>query len=777
MDEYPWKCVGLGPQTGCNTRYLQMPAGGNRCENCGGSLAHVPSKSRVQDQKPKIKPTEKHQEPSRAESAPISRTCYPKEVATPKALRQPTNVLTPGVLKRPTHPQPLPKSRGPPLAPSPSPLPTSEKPIALSSVTCTGCRVMVEGKFCNNCGTPRSVHCNSCREMVEGKFCQHCGSPRPGTNVNPTQPREASLNTIKSQLYQSSPAVLQAPPPPKPEPSLTISIDIGSQRTCIAYQKKGSENIRIVFNFPGQAQTNHPKNFSTLHCCEGQLLSWGFAALERFSILTPAKGEVLQHLKLDLMSCKTHLVGKTGQKYEILTLLSALFCKIREHMVHYLRNEGVDVDPSKFGWCFTLPATWSQDQENLFRRAAQKSKMVIHETHLTVIRDPEATLIFSLGMPDPPKGTVFIVDIGGSVDCSVYQIQAVQNRFDLTQLYKASGVGCGTFDRDMMTFLDCEMITDVPISAMIQKHSDFLEFLLEWEVFKEKMNDVSSNPILELSFGLTEEINEAYKYTKPCFTINKITERGEFSFTRQEFLTRICENTIKKTLLHASKLLIEVLLEQYFRRDYLESSKSQSEFTRIYRRIIDNLTKFHILEEKQKALDKIILLRTFTEDSLKELSQDLAEISKWEEWAKYHYLTQQLTNHLASPHRRDPTLFKNWFVPHLQRLINHALDHHVNMDIVEQMLMFQEASLQEIQSLRKLEKYNHTLLENLLLTGGLTNSALVRNSLVGMFRPHFRKIIVASRGEEVLPGQEIVIGACMYMNQEKNRYLIRRKDD
>lgn len=67
-----------------------------------------------------------------------------------------------------------------------------------------GCGTMNSGKFCSECGNPRSrvVWLCSCGELNQGRYCTECGAPRPETEEAAAAPEPEKDLAAKSDTAE-----------------------------------------------------------------------------------------------------------------------------------------------------------------------------------------------------------------------------------------------------------------------------------------------------------------------------------------------------------------------------------------------------------------------------------------------------------------------------------------------------------------------------------------------------------------------------------------------
>ncbi|CAO3594369.1 unnamed protein product [Absidia cylindrospora] len=242
--------------------------------------------------------------------------------------------------------------------------------------------------------------------------------------------------------------------------SYVIGIDFGTTFSgcCYAFTKDGGDEIVDITRWPKQMNV-YPKTptLSLYRNGSNKLVAWGQEA-RKLSF----KRNNVDHL---LSRFKLHL----DENLDLPPLpdgLTALDCitdyleAFHAHVTGELqRGFASNYDQSKFRYCLTVPAMWSDKAKATMREAAIRAGIVNrwdHPDRLMLISEPEAAALycekkseqFNLGHAQ----RFMICDAGGgTVDLIVFEIDDSGNRRSLKEVTKGQGDSCGS------TFLDVRM--------------------------------------------------------------------------------------------------------------------------------------------------------------------------------------------------------------------------------------------------------------------------------------------------------------------------------
>ncbi|KAI7872961.1 hypothetical protein BDF14DRAFT_1716777 [Spinellus fusiger] len=242
--------------------------------------------------------------------------------------------------------------------------------------------------------------------------------------------------------------------------SYVIGIDFGTTFSgcCYAFTKDGGDEIIDITRWPKQVNV-YPKTPTVSLYRQGstKLAAWGQEA-RKLSHRRNNHDHLLSRFKLYLDE-NIHLEplpnGLTA--LEVITdYLEAFHAHVSADLQ---RGFASNYDQSKFRYCLTVPAMWTDKAKAIMREAAVRAGIVNrwdHPDRLMLISEPEAAALycekkseqFNLG-----HGQRFMIcDAGGgTVDLIVFEIDDGGNRRSLKEVTKGQGDSCGS------TFLDMRM--------------------------------------------------------------------------------------------------------------------------------------------------------------------------------------------------------------------------------------------------------------------------------------------------------------------------------
>ncbi|KAL0076939.1 hypothetical protein J3Q64DRAFT_1811287 [Phycomyces blakesleeanus] len=242
--------------------------------------------------------------------------------------------------------------------------------------------------------------------------------------------------------------------------SYVIGIDFGTTFTgcCYAFTKNGGDEIIDITRWPKQVNV-YPKTptISLYRHGSTKMVAWGQDA-RKLSHKRNNHDHLLTRFKLHLDENLELEPLPNG-----LTALEAITDYLEAFHTHVTaelqRGFASNYDQSKFRYCLTVPAMWSDKAKATMREAAIRANIVNrwdHPDRLMLISEPEAAALycekkseqFNLG-----HGQRFMIcDAGGgTVDLIVFEIDDSGSRRSLKEVTKGQGDSCGS------TFLDMRM--------------------------------------------------------------------------------------------------------------------------------------------------------------------------------------------------------------------------------------------------------------------------------------------------------------------------------
>ncbi|KAI9496758.1 hypothetical protein BDB00DRAFT_881869 [Zychaea mexicana] len=366
--------------------------------------------------------------------------------------------------------------------------------------------------------------------------------------------------------------------------SYVIGIDFGTTFSgcCYAFTRDNSEEIFDIIRWPRQTNP-YPKTPTISLYPQGstKMTAWGQEARRM------AQRRNNDHL---LSRFKLHLDENLFDLPPLPNGLTAL-----DTISHYLeafhahicaelqRSFASNYDQSKFRYCLTVPAMWSDQAKATMREAAIRAGIINrydHPDRLMLISEPEAAALycekkcdqFNLG-----HGQRFMIcDAGGgTVDLIVFEIDDSSGRRSLREVTKGQGDSCGS------TFLDARMreylkdrfyglgrVSDTAMESMMENFIEGIKPQFE--------GDEDQFLLLPATLGLASMDDPA----------NGI-EDGNLRITAEDLCEHVFEPVVQKVLdlIDAQVRQSHVPLDAVF----LVGGFGQSEYLR--RRVIDEFSR------------------------------------------------------------------------------------------------------------------------------------------------------------------------------------------
>ncbi|KAI8996929.1 hypothetical protein BDB01DRAFT_751584 [Pilobolus umbonatus] len=363
--------------------------------------------------------------------------------------------------------------------------------------------------------------------------------------------------------------------------SYVIGIDFGTTFSgcCYAFSKDGNDEIIDITKWPRQ-QNVYPKTptLSLYRNGSNKLVAWGQEA-KKIAMKKSNNDQLISRFKLQLDENI-----KLDPLPNGLTALDAITDYLEAFHTHVCKDlqKGFanNYDQSKFRYCLTVPAMWSDQAKAIMREAAIRANIINrwdHPNRLMLISEPEAAALycekkcdqFNLG-----HGQRFLIcDAGGgTVDLIVFEIDDSGNRRALKEVTKGLGDSCGS------TFLDIRMreylkdrfyhlgkISDTAMESMMETFIDTIkpEF------------DGDEDQYLQLPAALgIEELDD------PDAGI----EDGALHIPREELRKRVFEPVIDQVI----RLIDDQLKQSTTKLDAIFLVGGFGQSTYLYRHVIAN---------------------------------------------------------------------------------------------------------------------------------------------------------------------------------------------
>ncbi|ORZ00967.1 hypothetical protein BCR43DRAFT_511896 [Syncephalastrum racemosum] len=240
-----------------------------------------------------------------------------------------------------------------------------------------------------------------------------------------------------------------------------VGIDFGTTFSGCCYAFAQNEEVIDIVKWPKQNNHVYPKTPTLSLYRKGQtsLVDWGHGARRQamkpnsvdFFLLSKFKLYLDEHLQQEALPYGLNLI-------EVI----ADYLRVFHHHVctELLKGFAGNYDQSKFRYCLTVPAMWSDHAKAAMREAAIRAGLVQrgdHPERLMLISEPEAAALYCEKKSEQfnlVHGQRFMIcDAGGgTVDLIVFEIdQQVGGRRTLKEVTNGHGGSCGS------GFLDLRM--------------------------------------------------------------------------------------------------------------------------------------------------------------------------------------------------------------------------------------------------------------------------------------------------------------------------------
>ncbi|KAL1924594.1 uncharacterized protein VTP21DRAFT_4248 [Calcarisporiella thermophila] len=269
---------------------------------------------------------------------------------------------------------------------------------------------------------------------------------------------------------------------------IVIGIDFGTTYSGCSYAFVQNEEVVDITKWPKQFGDTYPKvptlNFYLNN--SKQLYEWGYGA-KRMMMRPDARDQVL------LSKFKLHLDEnlRLPPLPNGLTVVDAIADYLRAFHSYVLselqKGFAANYDTSKFRYCLTVPAMWSDPAKAAMRLAAIRAGIVSpndHPDRLMLISEPEAAALYCEKKCDQfnlRNGERFMIcDAGGgTVDLIVFEIEEKNGMRTLKEVTKGHGASCGSgfLDLNMRRVLERKLqyVGAVPPAAFEQIMDKFID--------------------------------------------------------------------------------------------------------------------------------------------------------------------------------------------------------------------------------------------------------------------------------------------------------------
>ncbi|KAI8061842.1 uncharacterized protein B0P05DRAFT_556879 [Gilbertella persicaria] len=240
-----------------------------------------------------------------------------------------------------------------------------------------------------------------------------------------------------------------------------IGIDFGTTYSGCCYAFAQNEEIIDIVKWPKQNNNIYPKTptLSLYRKGSTDIFDWGHGA--RRAAMRPNSSDLILLSKFKLY-LDQHLQDETlPNQLNIIDVIADYLALFHQHVcTELLKGFAAHYDQSKFRYCLTVPAMWTDRAKSAMREAAICAGL-IHRTdppeRLLLISEPEAAALYCEKKAEQfnlMHGQRFMIcDAGGgTVDLIVFEInESIPGKRTLREVTQGHGATCGS------AFLDSRM--------------------------------------------------------------------------------------------------------------------------------------------------------------------------------------------------------------------------------------------------------------------------------------------------------------------------------
>ncbi|KAF9583388.1 Heat shock 70 kDa protein 12A [Lunasporangiospora selenospora] len=237
---------------------------------------------------------------------------------------------------------------------------------------------------------------------------------------------------------------------------IVVAIDFGTTYSGCSYTYAQDDRNEVydISSWPKQPE-NYSKTPTLLLYQSNQgntpeAVAWGWDAKSTGEKFLPGQ-ILLRQFKLHLDETQSSVaIPIQSNAVQLITDYLRFFHEYIAPKILY--GFGKDFDRSKFRYCLTVPAMWSDKAKNTMRQAAVQAGLISEADspkRLYIVTEPEAAALycqlkcdqFSLGHGD----RFMICDAGGgTVDLIVYEVEESGSVKSLSEVTKGQGASCGS---------------------------------------------------------------------------------------------------------------------------------------------------------------------------------------------------------------------------------------------------------------------------------------------------------------------------------------------
>ncbi|KAI7904945.1 uncharacterized protein BX663DRAFT_501109 [Cokeromyces recurvatus] len=261
-----------------------------------------------------------------------------------------------------------------------------------------------------------------------------------------------------------------------------VGIDFGTTFSGCCYAFAQNEEVIDIVKWPKQNNNIYPKTptLSLYRKGSTQILDWGHGA--RRTAIKPNSSDLLLLSKFKLY-LDEHLQNETlPNNLNIIDVIADYLHLFHNHVCAELsKGFAGNYDQSKFRYCLTVPAMWTDRAKAAMREASIRAGLILRSDppeRLTLISEPEAAALYCEKKSEQfnlSHGQRFMIcDAGGgTVDLIVFEIdETIPGRRTLKEVTNGHGATCGSgfLDSRMRDYIIRKFAHIGPINDSAMEH-------------------------------------------------------------------------------------------------------------------------------------------------------------------------------------------------------------------------------------------------------------------------------------------------------------------
>lgn len=271
-----------------------------------------------------------------------------------------------------------------------------------------------------------------------------------------------------------------------------VGMDFGTTFSGCCYAFAQNEEVIDITKWPKQNNNVYPKTptLSLYKRGSKDLVDWGHGA--RRQAFRPGNSDHILLSKFKLYLDENLDLPPLANGLGVVDVIADYLRVFHGHVVNELQKGfATNYDVTKFRYCLTVPAMWSDRAKAIMREAAIRANMIMasdHPDRLMLISEPEAAALYCEKKSEQfnlKHGERFMIcDAGGgTVDLIVFEIdQVAGGGRTLKEVTKGHGGSCGSgfLDEKMRALLQKKFryhVGNIPESAFETIMDNFVDLI------------------------------------------------------------------------------------------------------------------------------------------------------------------------------------------------------------------------------------------------------------------------------------------------------------